>query len=1102
MLFIKNINNIILVLCFFLTTIVFSQTKEEVREITKTYNISNLKTLEKTLKEQELTAKNKALVMAETKGWPVTYTEDGSFHELMSLTKDNQPIYYKTTNVNAAISTRANFLNNGGGLGLNIDGQGMTAHVWDGGPGRTTHQEFDGQGGANRLSVGDGSGSGSDHGTHVTGTIIASGYYSSAKGMAPQAKAVGYDWNTDETEATSAAANGMLLSNHSYGYDADQIPDYYFGAYLGLAKSWDEIMYNAPFYLQVTSAGNDGNNGSANANPLEGNSLYDKLSGMSTAKNNLVVANGRDANIDSEGNLISVSINSSSSEGPTNDLRIKPDIMGNGTSLVSPTAGSDSAYGNATGTSMSAPNVTGSLLLLQQYYNNINGSFMKAATLKGLALHTADDTGDEGPDAKVGWGLMNTKKAAETIFENEFTSVISEEVLSEGSTFTMTVKSDGTNPLKASISWTDAPGSVASGAANDDTPVLVNDLDIQVSQNEDIFQPWKLTSVNSNTKGDNSVDPYERVDIEGASGVYTITVTHKGTLENSLQNFSLIITGTEKDFNITSVNSPILQCSDSEAVFNFNYTQTIETTTNFSFQNLPTGASGSFSPQSLSADGSFTLTISDLENVAAGTYDINIIGDNGTDTQTKKVKLRVLRPDFTNTPMTPLYPANLEIGVLFPEVILQWNENINAESYTYEISDNPSFTNIIATRTVTNLEATVIGLTENTVYYWRVNPINQCGTFISSEIFSFQTAGSEECSNTYTATDFTNASIRLSASALASIPIIIDDDLTISRMTVNLDITHEAVGELHAYIQEPAVLGSNTISLFQNVCGATANVTNAIFDDTGSVLTCNPSDPAITGAIIPLQNLSSSLGKSSLGTWLLEVSDDVLNNGGGTEVGNVNSASITVCTATANTSFPDFMNNTVSVVANGTTTITSSDISASSTNETPSQQVYTIVSSPTKGDITKNGVVLEIGDTYTQEDVNLGNIAFINTETTLFTDSFKVDITNLENGWLPNQVINIEATTLSIRLYDLSKLLIYPIPSKEELSVQFETQSNDQVKIALFDLQGRRVFSSNYTSNQQVFNQTINIGRLSNGVYLLKATQGNQSTTKRVIISK
>src|SRR5690606_13980848 len=109
------------------------------------------------------------------------------------------------------------------------------------------------------------------------------------------------------------------------------------------------------------------------------------------SKNNLVVANAMDASVDSNGNLLSVTINGSSSQGPTDDYRIKPDITGNGSGVYSTLDNADNAYGNLTGTSMAAPNVTGSLLLLQEHYKNLNnGNFMRAATLKGLALHTAD----------------------------------------------------------------------------------------------------------------------------------------------------------------------------------------------------------------------------------------------------------------------------------------------------------------------------------------------------------------------------------------------------------------------------------------------------------------------------------------------------------------------------------------------------------------------------------------------------------------------------------------------------------------------------------------------------------------------------------------
>lgn len=525
----------------------FAQTQSERRKISNRYNQAQLSQMRTEYNKKATEAKQKALQVAAQKGWEVLKkNDDGSFDELIAVSEDGHPIYYTIYNAAAARSTRAIHLNSGGTLGLNLDGQNMTAHVWDGGATRVTHQEFDGAGGNNRVTINDGVTSlngNSFHAQHVTGTIVASGVQASAKGMAPQARALTHDWDNDLAEATTEAANGMLLSNHSYGYRASLVPDWYFGAYLEESRDWDNLMHSSPYYLMVVAAGNDGNDNSSNGAPLNGNSSFDKLTGHSTSKNNMVVANGQDASVTSDGSLSSVSINSSSSEGPTDDLRIKPDITGNGTSVYSTYDNSDVAYNSISGTSMASPNVTGTLVLLQQHYNNINGNYMRAATLKGLALHTADDAGISGPDAVFGWGLLNAKAAAQAITNNGSASKIEELTLSAGQTYTISVDSDGSSPLLASISWTDPGGTANTGTANLTTPVLVNDLDIRVTKSSTTYSPYRLTGVNSNSKGDNNVDPYERVDVASASGSYTITVTHKGSLSGGSQNYTLIVTG-------------------------------------------------------------------------------------------------------------------------------------------------------------------------------------------------------------------------------------------------------------------------------------------------------------------------------------------------------------------------------------------------------------------------------------------------------------------------------------------------------------------------------------------------------------------------------
>ena len=375
----------------------------------------------------------------------------------------------------------------------------------------------------------------------------------------------------------------------------------------------------------------------------------------------MVVANAQDAIINSDGTLNSVRISSSSSEGPTDDLRIKPDITGNGTGLYSTYDGTDDAYNTISGTSMASPNITGSLLLLQQYYNETDGNFMRASTLKGLALHTADDFGAVGPDAVSGWGLMNTKKAAETITKKGLQSIISEIELSQGSTYSIVVKSDGLEPLLASISWTDMPGTENTGEANDSTPVLVNDLDIRVVKNAETsstFMPWKLTSVDTNEQEDNIVDPFERVDVENASGEYIITISHKGTLEGGSQKVSLVVTGISSGIALLTDTNAKISCDDSEE-FSFNFIETIGGTTSFSIDGLPENATFDLSDSSLNTDGSLTVTFGNLNNVAPGIYAINVNGKNGTETTTTPIELRVISEIFLREQRPlPTFPSN------------------------------------------------------------------------------------------------------------------------------------------------------------------------------------------------------------------------------------------------------------------------------------------------------------------------------------------------------------------------------------------------------------------------------------------------------------
>jgi subtilisin-like proprotein convertase family protein len=872
---------------------VFGQSPSDVKEIIYHYDLNKIKEKEIYYRKKAATEKEKAIAVARLNNWPIVIeNEIGGKSELMKLTADGYPVYYSTDNVAAAKSTRTNFLHNGGGMGLNLEGQGMTVREWDGDAVRATHTAFGGR----VTVVDDPTGTLSGHSTHVCGTLVASATPAAVKGMAPQATARTFNWTDDESEVLSEVQLGMLVSNHSYGVPitgtGGPLASWIIGAYVFDSAAWDEIQYLSPYYLKVTSSGNDGNS-NGNSNPLVAG--IDKLTFDKTAKNSLIIANANDAAIAVNGTLNNVSINTSSSQGPTDDLRVKPDLTGNGTGLTSTYSTNNTSTASLTGTSMASPNIAGTLLLLQQHNKNLTNSFMRSATLKGIATHTADDAGEVGPDPYFGWGLLNAKKAAETMSANGLTSWVSEENMTQGQSYSMTVNSLGTTPLIASITWTDVPGPINNGALGDNNPMraLVNDLDIRITKNTTTYFPWRLAAnpLDPATRtGDNNVDNVEQVKIDApTAGQYTVTVTHKGTLVNSNQKYSLVITGINSAFAINSTTADLIVCSNQNAVYTFNYSQTGAGTTNFSAVGLPAGANVVFSPTSLSSNGTVTMTLSNLSGIVPGEYFVGIVGNNGSETETRYKTLQVYNATFQNVALTT--PTNGQIA-MSTSAILRWQPQVNAESYTVQVSTSASFATTFIDEVVTTNEDFISGLNQQTRYYWRVIPSNRCGngSAAAATIYSFDT-GILTCDQTFTATDYSNATIAAVANSTASVPLTITGGYTIGDINVNLTITHTYVQDMTITLEGPASIGSPIITLLEEACGDNLNI-NCTMNDDGGAPQCS-GNPSITGNIAPVDSLSALNSLPADGVWTLHIDDPYNLDGGSVDLFSIDLCRIT-----------------------------------------------------------------------------------------------------------------------------------------------------------------------------------------------------------------
>ena len=863
----------------------FAQTPSERDAIKKTYDLNVISQLEAKAQRIYKNDQTEVLAYAQANNVPlVQETMNGGIAVLSKIIAGN-PIYMTTDNEGAAITTNTNALFNGGSLNLNVEGQNMIMGIWDGGLVRPTHEIFNG-----RASQMDGATAISNHATHVSGTLVGNGSAQGGdvKGMASEATLQANDFNGDFGEMLPQATDGLLVSNHSYGFGADNLPLYFFGSYDDTSAQLDELLFNLPFYMMVCSAGNDRNDGHNSAD-----NGYDLLTDRSVAKNNITVAAVNEVT-DYTSNF-SVQMSNFSSWGPTDDGRIKPDVSAKGVNTLSSTGANDSDYSVFSGTSMASPNTAGSLLLLQQLHRNLYGGFMKSATLKAMMIHSVKEAGTtDGPDYRFGWGLLDTGAAARVMLNDNFTSDFSENTLSNNATYNQTVNAigDGT-PIVVTVVWTDPAGQVAGETEDDPTPRLVNDIDVRLVDDNGVTSlPWKLDGANftaAATQGDNTVDNVEKIEVVNATGSYAITVSHKGTLVNGAQDFSIVISGVvESSFGFTAdeVNKQV--CDNTNLVYDFNFASldSYSSPTQLSVTGVPGGATTTFSPTVISQDGPFTMTVSNLTGITPGNYPLVITASGGGITQDYTVNMEVVASEALGSP-TLTSPSLGEQNV-FIQPTLTWDAVTGAQFYLVELSSNSDFSSILSSTEVTGTSTVATGLTENTQYFWRVTPNNSCtqGDMATSNFTTEQL----QCGDPITAED--------TPVTITTVPNIVSSTITVPTassgfvgdVNVTVGLTHTWLADLTISLTSPA---GTEVVLVTGACSNQDDI-DAVFDDAGVDFMCATSFPAITGTLAPSSPLSAFIGEDSAGDWTLTVIDGFNQDGG-----SLDAFALEICTSSS-----------------------------------------------------------------------------------------------------------------------------------------------------------------------------------------------------------
>lgn len=349
--------------------------------------------------------------------------------------------------------------------GLHYDGTGVAVSIGDDGV-VGPHIDFRGRLTNNTIDMS----STIDHADHVTGIVGGGGNFDPiTSGNGRGADLIIYDnyQNLANANADYVASGVRILSNSlgqgcNVGYNSD-------------AQDMDALIRSEFSLLSVHSSGNSGDLSCG------GNSqgFFTITGGYKAGKN--AIATGNVLNDDA--------LATSSSKGPSEDGRLKPEIVATGTDVYSTLP--NNTYDSYTGTSMACPGVSGTLAsLMQAYRANNAGADPYSALMKALLMNTADDLGNKGPDFKFGYGRINARRAFNAMNNQQY--IIDSVDNGVVKTFTINVPAN-TSQMKVMCYWHDVEGTSASPKA------LVNDINIYLEDaNAFTFNPLVLNNSNNN----------------------------------------------------------------------------------------------------------------------------------------------------------------------------------------------------------------------------------------------------------------------------------------------------------------------------------------------------------------------------------------------------------------------------------------------------------------------------------------------------------------------------------------------------------------------------------------------------------------------------
>ncbi len=341
--------------------------------------------------------------------------------------------------------------------------------------------------------------------------------------------------------------------NNSWGFNDPDV----LGAYTPVSQAYDAFVRDAQpavpgnqELVEIKSAGNNGNGSQTVSAPGTGKNLI-----TVGATENVRAFGGADRSLvgDAAADNITERVGFSG-RGPTDDGRLKPDLMAPGTHVASTRSQAsgfnnngisgtnasgdpfNSFYTASSGTSHSAPAVAGAAALIRQFFSSLGtGAFTPSpAMTKALLVNNARDLGIDY--YAQGFGLVNLDATLATAGRSFSDQTQRLDDSGEAATRTLTVPDAGA-AVTVTLAWTDPPGPTGGDA-------WVNDLDLEVQAGEQLYY------------GNGAPDPRNNVEKvvipPGVSGPITVRVRAVNIAGDGVPGIG---DATDQDFALVSANA-------------------------------------------------------------------------------------------------------------------------------------------------------------------------------------------------------------------------------------------------------------------------------------------------------------------------------------------------------------------------------------------------------------------------------------------------------------------------------------------------------------------------------------------------------------------